>query len=315
VTILGDVVIAITSSQQICVFNAAAEAAFNLKIDDVLGHDLAEFPALVALFESDGGKITLPNGDPYRHQLLQGGGKVLILNSIAGENRLANLMGEVVHTLKTPISSGKHFIEFIGQFGPMNERQMEYATRAQHSLDYMLDIVHELLDIAWLESGRDPKSVTVNLCDLMRRATSQFESQALRQQTKIQMELPESCFVSGDERRLESAVGNLISNAIKYSPNGGQIVISLKTNGDKATFHVKDQGLGVPQEHLAHIFERFYRVRTNETRRIEGSGLGLAIVKAVIERHGGQVFVESTQGQGSTFGFTLPTVDESISTD
>jgi nitrogen fixation/metabolism regulation signal transduction histidine kinase len=84
VTILGDVVIAITSSQQICVFNAAAEAAFNLKIDDVLGHDLAEFPALVALFESDGGKITLPNGDPYRHQLLQGGGKVLILNSIAG---------------------------------------------------------------------------------------------------------------------------------------------------------------------------------------------------------------------------------------
>jgi signal transduction histidine kinase len=112
--------------------------------------------------------------------------------------------------------------------------------------------------------------------------------------------------IQGDERRLQSAISNLVSNAIKYSPNGGPVYVTVVPNEKTVTLRVEDHGIGIAPEHLSYLFQRFYRVHTPETSRIEGTGLGLAIVKAIVEKHGGEVFVQSAPGEGSVFGFRLP---------
>ena len=111
--------------------------------------------------------------------------------------------------------------------------------------------------------------------------------------------------MKGDAHRLDQLIGNLVGNAIKYTPEGGTITLSLYQDGDWARLDVADTGMGIPAEHLPHIFERFYRVDKARSRRSGGSGLGLAIVKGIAEQHGGKVSVTSEPGKGSTFSVWL----------
>jgi signal transduction histidine kinase len=216
-------------------------------------------------------------------------------------------MREIVHDLKVRIASAKGFIDLIDASGDLSSKQQTFAQRAHLSLTSMLSQVNEILDMSWLEAGGELDSCQTDLNKLVQRAVKELEGYARHSRVEITLDLPpEGCTVEGDERRLASAIGNLVGNAIKYSPNGGPVRVSIETNNATATFRVEDHGIGIPAEHLPRLFQRFYRVRTPETRRIEGSGLGLAIVKEIIEKHGGQVLVESTPGQGSTFGFSLP---------
>jgi signal transduction histidine kinase len=99
---------------------------------------------------------------------------------------------------------------------------------------------------------------------------------------------------------------NLINNAIKYTPPAGRVDVHLRLDANNAIFEVKDNGYGVPEEQQARLFEPFYRVRTNETKKIEGTGLGLHLVKNIVDRHNGRMIFSSVYGEGSTFGFTLP---------
>ncbi|OQY31331.1 MAG: hypothetical protein B6243_08625 [Anaerolineaceae bacterium 4572_5.2] len=122
-----------------------------------------------------------------------------------------------------------------------------------------------------------------------------------------------------DPRRIQQALNNLIGNAVKYTPAGGEIIIKTAANvkhsplpgagaeTEKAgvTVSVQDKGYGIKAEYLPHVFERFYRVQTEQTKNIEGTGLGLAIIKSIVEQHGGEIWVESEVGTGSTFSFTL----------
>jgi two-component system phosphate regulon sensor histidine kinase PhoR len=134
-----------------------------------------------------------------------------------------------------------------------------------------------------------------------------LEAYAQNQGVDLRLHLAaDSCPYQGDERRLESAIYNLIGNAIKYSPDGGPVDVFVESHDGNITIQVKDQGIGIQPEHLEDIFENFFRVRTPETQQIEGSGLGLPIVKTVVAKHGGEVMVTSTPGEGSTFGFSLP---------
>ena len=173
----------------------------------------------------------------------------------------------------------------------------------------MLSQVHEILDMSWLETGGELTLCQTDLNRLVRHVASLLEGYARNSGVEFILDLPpEGCTVEGDERRLQSAIGNLIGNAIKYSPNGGPVHISVETDTTSAIFRVADHGVGIPAEHIPRLFQRFYRVRVPETRRIEGSGLGLAIVKAIVEKHKGEIFVQSEPGEGSVFGFTLPLV-------
>jgi signal transduction histidine kinase len=116
----------------------------------------------------------------------------------------------------------------------------------------------------------------------------------------------------GDRMRLQQVVRNLLGNAIKYTPNGGQIRLRSYLEDGKVTVEIQDNGFGIPEEALPHIFEKFYRVYSEATQDIEGNGLGLAIVKSIVEQHGGQITVESEVGKGSCFSFALKVTSDPL---
>ncbi|HBY45050.1 MAG TPA: two-component sensor histidine kinase, partial [Chloroflexi bacterium] len=115
--------------------------------------------------------------------------------------------------------------------------------------------------------------------------------------------------VRGDAERLRQLIWNLVENALRYTPAGGTVTVSLRRRGPVAELTVADTGIGIPPEHLPHLFERFYRVDTGRSRAVGGTGLGLSIVRQITEAHGGQVRVRSTPGIGSTFTVALPVTE------
>ena len=119
-----------------------------------------------------------------------------------------------------------------------------------------------------------------------------------------------SPIVTGDRDRLIQVVSNLVNNAVKYSPDGGTVTISSRAEGAFALLTVSDTGLGIPPDEIAHVFERFRRVRSGAAQAIAGTGLGLTIVKQIVEMHGGKIWVESAVGHGSAFHFTVPLAAE-----
>lgn len=317
-------IIGLNQEKQITIFNAAAERMFGLATPEVLHTALTDHTALQSLIAL--GDWVLTTGESAQQEITFANGRtrwveivpVLDSNSGGGTFKLAarketirdaaDPVREIVHDLKVRIASAKGFIDLIEAAGELNAQQQKFAQRAQLSLVSMLSQVHEVLDMAWLDSGGTLERVTTNLNELVERAVMHLEGYAYNANVEIMLDLPpEGCFISGDERRLGSAISNLIGNAIKYSPNGGPVAVSVEVQPHAVTLRVRDHGVGIPAEHIPHLFKRFYRVRTRETQRIEGSGLGLAITKAIIEKHGGEVMVESEVGQGSMFGFTLPT--------
>ena len=112
--------------------------------------------------------------------------------------------------------------------------------------------------------------------------------------------------VCADPDKIEQVIMNLVDNAVKYSPAGGEVSVSLLRDSQKVEFKVSDQGVGIPPEHLPYIFDKFHRVDNRATREIYGTGLGLYVSKSIVEAHGGNIWVESEPGVGSTFHFTLP---------
>jgi signal transduction histidine kinase len=147
----------------------------------------------------------------------------------------------------------------------------------------------------------------VEISHLIWGITDEFQPQAeARKQLLTLGETAPDTKVQGDPLQLRQAFRNLIANAIKYTPEGGTVVISLETSGDYINIHIKDTGYGIPAADMPHIFNRFYRVRNNGHDEIEGNGLGLAIVYSIIEHHQGQINVQSEPGKGSCFTISLP---------
>jgi two-component system phosphate regulon sensor histidine kinase PhoR len=318
-----DAVIAVDRGMRICLLNSAAEAAYGLNEDDVLGTRLDEhaaFQSLVALAQ-----WAITSGETAREQTVLPSGETRWVHVLITPEATTNAprlplgmrtddaevvvdpMREIVHDLKVRIAATKGFLDLVAASGELIDKQQKFMQRAHLSLTSMLSQVNEILDMSWLEAGGALDLCLTDLNKLAQRAVKELEGFAHHSGVTISLDLPpEGCTVNGDERRLASAIGNLVGNAIKYSPQGGPVHVSITTHNQTATFRVEDHGIGIPAEHLPRLYQRFYRVRTPETRRIEGSGLGLAIVKEIIQKHDGQVFVESVPAQGSTFGFTLP---------
>ncbi len=321
---LTDAVIAIDQERRICLFNSAAESVFDLREEEVLGRRLSDYPVLQSLM-SLADWVSTSEEIARQEFTLDSGGRRWVQMFVTPESpygvskpnlaarkeasiQSGDPMREIVHDLKVRIASAKGFIDLVEAAGELSDKQQKFTQRAHLSLMSMLSQVHEILDMSWLDGGGRLDRSDTDLCELVRHAVAHLEGYAAFSGVKISLDLPpDGCPAHGDERRLGSAIGNLVSNAIKYSPEGGPVLVGLECAKRSVTFSVQDHGLGIAEEYLPNIFQRFYRVRTPKTRRIEGSGLGLAIVKAIIEKHGGTVFVRSVDGEGSTFGFTLPT--------
>jgi two-component system phosphate regulon sensor histidine kinase PhoR len=148
------------------------------------------------------------------------------------------------------------------------------------------------------------------LDDVVEEVVANLQGEATSKGLVLEVEVARGMsMVNGNQTRLVQVVTNLLDNAIRYTPEGGRITVSASEGGGEITVSVKDTGVGIPAQAKAHVFQKFYRVEGSQTRELEGMGLGLATVKSIVERHSGRVWVESKEGEGSTFYFTLPTIE------
>ncbi|PJF21358.1 MAG: hypothetical protein CUN56_11490, partial [Phototrophicales bacterium] len=169
----------------------------------------------------------------------------------------------------------------------------------------MLQIITDILDIEQLRSGKIEKE-RVNMTAVTHDIVTRHMTDAEQKQQTLRSNLANGVIVMGNLRQLSQVVSNLIGNAIKYTPNGGEIDVTLRVEDDDVLLEVKDNGYGIPKDAQANLFTEFYRVRNRATAGIPGTGLGLSLVKSVVQAHRGDVWVESDENQGSTFFVRLP---------
>ncbi|MGB9610802.1 MAG: sensor histidine kinase, partial [Bryobacteraceae bacterium] len=164
-----------------------------------------------------------------------------------------------------------------------------------------------LLQLAQAETGqirlnRQPEM----LAEVAARQLAQFRPLAEKKRIELRLDAPDACIASVDRLQIERLIGNLLSNAIQYTQEGGRVEVRLRQEGEEAVLEVADNGPGIPEQHLPHIFEKFYRVREGERTAGRGVGLGLAFVQWIAGAHGGSVRVRSRVGEGTTFEVRIP---------
>lgn len=211
-------------------------------------------------------------------------------------------LADVSHELRTPLTSMRGNMDIMQR---MEQYDEESVVVIQEEMERMSRLLGDLLLLARADSGGLPlRQERVELENVLFDVYRQMN----RMEKSVELELTavDQVVVLGDEDRLKQLILNLVDNAIKYTPEGGRVSLSLTKDGDWAYLVVSDTGMGIPPEDLAHIFDRFYRVDKSRTRAMGGSGLGLSIAKWVVQAHGGTIQVESTVGQGTTFTITLP---------
>jgi signal transduction histidine kinase len=216
-----------------------------------------------------------------------------------------DLIGEVAHDLKTPITAVKGFIELIQAAGELNARQQQFSERALASLEHMQRLISQLTEITRLE--RDLELEACDLAAVVAGSVDMLNEMAEARGIRLHVEVdPSVGLIRAQTNQIGQVVLNLLSNAIKYNRDAGEVWVGAV--GGEATVRVtiRDTGRGIPAEDQPRVFDRFFRSQTNSRANPEGSGLGLAIVKAVIDRHHGAIWLESTPDEGSSFTFILP---------
>ena len=240
--------------------------------------------------------------------------KLLISRDITRFEQLETMrrdfVANVSHEMRTPLTVVGGFLETLQDHANLGEEDRK------HYFDLMLDqtqrmqrLIEDLLTLSRLESAANPlQEATVDVPALLRSLHN--EAQGLsRERHRIRLEIESDAALLGDENELRSAFGNLISNAVRYTPPGGEIVLrweAMTGDGDGVRFSVRDSGIGIESQHIPRLTERFYRVDRSRSRETGGTGLGLSIVKHVLTRHHGRLEVASEVGKGSTFSACFP---------
>jgi histidine kinase len=229
------------------------------------------------------------------------------------ETMRRQLIGDVAHELRTPLTVIKGTME--GLMDGVLPAESETYQQVHQEVDRLQRLVADLQELSRVESGAVPLNLQpVPVDRLVRTVTDRlarmFEDKGVRLNSNLPTHLPT---VLGDEDRLIQVLVNIVGNALKYTPEGGQVEISAKQQDEMLTLAVKDSGIGLSEEHLPLVFTRFYRVDKSRARVSGGSGIGLTIAKSIVEAHGGKIWVESEgRDRGSTFFFTLPVVSDSL---
>jgi signal transduction histidine kinase len=221
----------------------------------------------------------------------------------------SDLISEFVHELRTPLASINTAAHLLGSPKVGEEKKEQLIDAIQTETTRLSTLATSFLDIARLESGRSQFQIQkFDLGPLLEECASLMQTQAQENQIQLQVILPPEIHpINGDADKIKQAILNLLSNAIKYNQPDGEIVLSAENHQDHVMVKVKDSGIGIPEENLPRLFTKFYRVPGSD-QHAQGTGLGLSIVKRIIEGHGGEISVQSRQGEGTTFTIQLPTV-------
>lgn len=235
------------------------------------------------------------------------------LHAEAATATKSEFLSSMSHELRTPLNSIIGFSEILrdGYFGPLNERQAEYIRDIYQSGRHLLDLINDILDISRIEAGRmELEPTPVNLDTLLHSSTAMIKEKTLKHNIAIRVDVAEelkNLDIYADELKLKQIIFNLLSNAAKFTQDGGKICIKATKRGLMVGVTISDNGIGVSPEELESIFEPFYQVMGGMKDKTPGTGLGLALSRRFIEMHGGQLWAESKgKGRGSDFSFTLP---------
>jgi two-component system phosphate regulon sensor histidine kinase PhoR len=240
-------------------------------------------------------------------------GAVLVLHDVTELRRLEavrrDFVANVSHELKTPLTAIKGMVDTMVDDARMPEDvRQRFLDKIKRQSDRLAALVTDLLVLARIESSKGSEDLRpLDLRQPVRESGNQLAAAAQEKHLELRLSLPDApVVVSGEAESLRQAVDNLLGNAIRYTPEQGEVKVSLVARGNEAVLTVQDTGIGIEARHIDRIFERFYRVDKARSRELGGTGLGLAIVKHVVLSHGGTVTVQSQPGQGSTFSVRLP---------
>lgn len=238
-------------------------------------------------------------------------GVVMFLSDVTDELRTQQLRRQFVanasHELKTPVASLKTLVEAIqGSIGDDADATGRFSAQLSTETDRLAALIDDLMDLSRVEDPAAMKLAEVDLSEVVARAVKEQEGPADDARIAVEASITDHVRVRGDEQHLELMVGNLLSNALRYTLEGGHVRVILRAEDGRATLIVRDDGIGIPLQAQARVFERFFRVDEDRARASGGTGLGLSIVKNVAESHGGTVSLSSELDEGSTFTVTLP---------
>jgi len=281
-----------------------------MKLDSTLTTSMTGEEPIVKM----GDKMVRVHVDPVKNQTGAVIGAVALFHDVtrvsAMDHLRADFLSMVSHELKSPLSSLLMQISVIldGLAGKVTTKQKDLLGKAKAKTKGMITLVNDILDYRRLEEGKSLQKIeSLNLAEILERTVELMRLSAEEKGINMTCEIDEGLpMLSGDRGGMEAIFVNLISNAIKYTPKGGDVNVSLNKEGKGTRLMVVDTGIGVPDEDIDQIFEKFYRIKTEQTRSIGGSGLGLSIVKGVVDAHGGVIHVESEVGSGTTFIVSLP---------
>ncbi len=222
----------------------------------------------------------------------------------------------VSHDLRSPLTSVQGFSSMLHMVGDLNEKQSHFVEKILSGVAQMAALVENIQD-----AGRfDPETgfyemqrAPCDLAEIVNRIVESYLLPAEKQELTLRKRILDNVpIISADLTMLERAITNLVDNAIKYTPNGEQVIVNLYREGDNILISVEDSGFGISPDNQKMLFERHMRIPRKEHKRVKGSGLGLFIVRSVARRHGGNAWVNSTEGEGSTFTISIPLVGENL---
>lgn len=237
-------------------------------------------------------------------------GAVATVEDVTERSRLdairTDFVANISHELKTPIGALAVLAEtLVDEQDPLVLRRL--AGKTVNEAHRVAKTIDDLLELSRTELSGDVSRQTLEIGSLIAAAISRSHYLAEKREVRVEVgDVPSNCRIRGDQLQLESALGNLIDNAVKYSEAGDVVTVSADATGSAVVLQVKDEGIGIPSSDLDRIFERFYRVDRARSRSTGGTGLGLSIVRHVAQNHSGTVAVTSRVGEGSVFRLSLP---------
>ncbi|MDD5730996.1 MAG: ATP-binding protein [Candidatus Omnitrophica bacterium] len=326
---MAEGVIALDKDARIVSVNPTVEKLFNISgketegkffLEAVRNNDISEIIAVVLKKgELVSQELTLVwpvqkifqiNASPIFEKNITAG-CLVVIHDITEIRRLEvvrrDFVANVSHELKTPLTSIKGFVEtLLGGALEDKENSRQFLEIILNHANRLDSLINDLLDLSSMESRNIRlEKKEINLKGLTDKILSGFKAQLKKTTVEVKNELPQGLSVIADKDRMEQVLTNLIDNAIKFNKENGFIKIYSRDLNDKIKVIVEDSGIGIPGKDILRIFERFYRVDKARSRELGGTGLGLSIVKHIVELHGGNAGVESTEGLGSKFWFTL----------
>ena len=228
------------------------------------------------------------------------------------EANQAQFIRVTTHELRSPVTVAQSLVRGVLYAGDLSDRQMEVFTRIGRRLDGLENLINDLLDLATGKAPGPAEEGPVVLNASLGRVVLLLQPRAEDKSLEMTFQpCRDQLVVRGTEEGLDRIFVNVVGNAVKYTPSGGDVTISMQQVDGQAQVEVADTGIGIPEEALPHLFEEFYRA-PNAKKTEVGTGLGLAIVKDLVERYGGRIQVKSTVGVGTTFTVTLPLLSTDV---